>query len=43
MPCSWFFLNSLSVAIFASGKAFSAFVSFAVFAGVTPPAMSTNA
>src|SRR5438445_160718 len=42
MPCSWFFLNWLSVATFASGNGFSAFVSFAVFAAVTPPATFTN-
>src|SRR5438445_383907 len=43
IPCSWFFLNWLSVAIFASGNGLSAFVSLAVFAGVTPPVTLTNA
>ena len=32
IPCSWFFLNWLAVATFASGNGSSAFVSFAVFA-----------
>ena len=42
IPRSWFFLNSLSVWIFASGNFASAAVSTAVFAGVTPPFMFTK-
>ena len=43
MPCSWFALNWLSVAIFASGNGFNACSSRAAFAGVSQPAISPNA
>ncbi len=42
IPRSWFFLNSVSVWIFASGNFASAAVSTFVFSGVTPPFMFTK-
>src|SRR5665213_2793056 len=42
MPLSCCFLNWLSVWIFASGNEASAFVSFAVFAALTPPLTRRN-